>query len=207
MSNGRRRLPAPLRLAVILIGLPLLWVQGPTDPLAPSLVPPAWAAPLNVRLFRGEVGKGVEATLTVHAPLQVVYTVLSDPKPSAEFLPYVVQVAVEKDTAGEQVIKYRARHFGLFDTEYWQGRHLQPPFRVNFWQHKGPFRKVEGQWSLRAVVDGTQLTYRVQVDPGFPVPGPLQNFMLKQGLPALTDAIRRRSESGGTWKKPDYQPS
>jgi ribosome-associated toxin RatA of RatAB toxin-antitoxin module len=174
--------------------------------LLPALLP-AWAAPLQVRQFKGEVGRGVEATLTIHAPLATVYGVLADPKPSAEFLPYVVRVAIEKDLAGEQLIRYRARHFGFFDTEYWQGRRLEPPNRIAFWQHKGPFRRVEGQWSLRAVVDGTQTTYRVQVDPGWPVPGPIQNLLLKQGLPALADAIRRRSESGGTWQKPDYKPS
>jgi hypothetical protein len=172
-----------------------------------SAIPPAWASPLRVRQFKGEIGRGVEATLTIHAPLATVYGVLADPKPSAEYLPYVVRVAIEKDLAGEQLIHYRARHFGLFDTEYWQGRRLEPPNRIAFWQHKGPFRRVEGQWSLRAVVDGTQATYRVQVDPGWPVPGPIQNLLLKQGLPALADAIRRRSESGGTWQKPDYKPS
>jgi ribosome-associated toxin RatA of RatAB toxin-antitoxin module len=190
----RRRLAAGLAL------LPLLWVSGPA-------IPPAWASPLQVRQFRGQIGRGVEASLTVHAALATVYGVLADPKPGAEFLPYVVRAAVEKDEAGEQVIRYRARHFGLFDTEYLQGRRLEPPNRVAFWQNKGPFRRVEGLWSLRPVVDGTQVTYRVQVDPGFPVPGPIADFLLRQGLPALVDAIRRRSESGGTWKKPDYKPS
>lgn len=190
-ATGRR--PAGWPVVSVLAGIVLLALQ-------------AGATALQVRQFRGDVGRGVEATRIVHAPLATVYGVLSDPRPSAEFLPYVVGVVVEKEADDEQVIRYRARHFGVFDTEYLQGRRLEPPNRVAFWQQKGPFRRVEGLWSLRPVVDGTQVTYRVQVDPGFPVPGPLVDFFLKQGLPALVDAIRQRAESGGTWKKPDYKP-
>ncbi|MBC7544803.1 MAG: SRPBCC family protein [Candidatus Sericytochromatia bacterium] len=166
-------------------------------------VPRATAADnLHVRQFKGAIGSGVEAWLIVHTPPDTVYAVLADPRPSPEFLPYVTNVWIDRQQGNDQVVRYRARHFGLFDVEYSQSRHLQPPDRVSFAQLKGPFKKVEGQWLVAPALEGTRLTYSVQVDPGFFVPGPLQSFFLKQGLPGLINAIKSRAESGGTWKKP-----
>lgn len=165
-------------------------------------VPATPAPPLTVREFSGQIGRGVEASFRIKAPLPQVYAVLADPRPGADYLPYVTRVEILADDGREQTVTYHARHLGLFDVAYTLHRRLGPPTSVSFYQEKGLFRRTEGSWTLSEAPDGTRAVYRVQVDPGFFVPATIQSFFLQKGLPAMTDAIRRRCETGGTWRKP-----
>lgn len=46
---------------------------------------------------------------------------------------------------------------------------LRPPHAMEFAQVRGTLRALAGQWSLRAVDDGTEVYYRLQADPGIPM--------------------------------------
>lgn len=175
---------------------------GVTALLVGAGVPATPPSSLTVREFSGPIGRGVEAAFRIKAPLPQVYAVLADPRPGAEYLPYVTRVEIRADDGRDQTVTYHARHLGLFDVAYTLHRRLKPPAGVSFYQEKGLFRRTEGSWTLSEAPDGTRAVYRVQVDPGFFVPSTIQSFFLQQGLPAMTDAIRRRCETGGTWHKP-----
>lgn len=62
--------------------------------------------------------------------------------------------------------------------------------------------EVEGDYRLAELGPGrTLLVYRTYVDSGLRVPGSIQAYMQRRSIPDLLRAIKRRVESGGTWKK------
>jgi len=62
--------------------------------------------------------------------------------------------------------------------------------------------ETKGSWVLTPHGEGkTIAVYQVQVDSGFKVADFLQNFVMNYDLQNLAQALRRRSESGGTYTK------
>jgi carbon monoxide dehydrogenase subunit G len=61
---------------------------------------------------------------------------------------------------------------------------------------------VEGDYRLSEVAPGrTLLVYRAYVDSGLKVPQSIQQYMQRRSMPDLLRAIKKRVESGGTWKR------
>ena len=61
---------------------------------------------------------------------------------------------------------------------------------------------VEGDYRLSELAPGrTLLVYRTFVDSGLKVPQSIQSFMQRRAIPDLLRAIKKRVESGGTFKK------
>ena len=61
---------------------------------------------------------------------------------------------------------------------------------------------VEGDYRLSELAPGrTLLVYRTFVDSGLKVPQSIQSFMQRRAIPDFLRAIKRRVESGGTYKK------
>lgn len=61
---------------------------------------------------------------------------------------------------------------------------------------------VEGDYRLSELAPGrTLLVYRTFVDSGLKVPQSIQSFMQRRAIPDLLRAIKKRVESGGTYKK------
>ena len=64
--------------------------------------------------------------------------------------------------------------------------HPEPPARLSWEYVEGDMRSVAGEYALADLGDGTtRATYRLEIDPGRFVPGPLRR--------ALTDGVMRRS--------------
>ena len=63
-------------------------------------------------------------------------------------------------------------------------------------------RAVEGDYRMLELGPReTLLGYRTHIDTGLRVPQLVQSHMQKRALPELLRAIKRRVESGGTWKR------
>jgi hypothetical protein len=63
-------------------------------------------------------------------------------------------------------------------------------------------RDVDGDYRAAELAPGrTLLVYRTYVDSGLHVPQSIQSYMQRRSIPDLLRAIKRRVESGGTWKK------
>ena len=61
---------------------------------------------------------------------------------------------------------------------------------------------VEGDYRLSELSPGrTLLVYRTFVDSGLKVPQSIQSYMQRRAIPDLLRAIKKRVESGGTYKK------
>jgi hypothetical protein len=63
-------------------------------------------------------------------------------------------------------------------------------------------RDVEGEYRMTEVAPGrTLLVYRTRIDAGIRVPRAIQSYIQRSSMPDLLRAIKKRVESGGTWKK------
>jgi hypothetical protein len=90
--------------------------------------------------------------------------------------------------------------------------------RYTLWFHLDEIEHIIG-WTLDKTADNTVtdadgdyrlaelapartlLAYRAYVDTGLRIPQSIQTYMQKRSIPDLLRAIKRRVESGGTWKK------
>jgi ribosome-associated toxin RatA of RatAB toxin-antitoxin module len=150
----------------------------------------------------GPFGRSVTATMVVEAPVKALYGVLTDYDHLAEFMPMVNEArALETSPKGATVL-FKVRYLRFFETEEVDVRSHEPYRRIAWQAIKGPLKVSNGSWVLTPRGRGTQLTYQTDVDPGIPVPSHLTGMLLKQGLPEFLMGIKRRAESGGTWKKP-----
>jgi hypothetical protein len=62
--------------------------------------------------------------------------------------------------------------------------------------------QVDGDYRMAELSLGrTLLVYRAYVDTGMHIPQSIQSYLQKRSIPDLLRAIKRRVESGGTWKK------
>ncbi len=60
----------------------------------------------------------------------------------------------------------------------------------------GTVKDVSGEYLLEPVSEGTRVTYRLQVDVGFPVPGILRRQVERMIMRAALEGLRRRAEAG-----------
>lgn len=101
-------------------------------------------------------------------------TVLEDgPEPVVEF---VVDAKVRR-------IRYVLRY------------HLEPPRRL-WWDYvEGDARSVEGEYRFEPADGGTAMTYRLAIDPGRLVPGPVKKLLVETVMKGSVTDLRKRVES------------
>lgn len=171
-----------------------------------SVAPPVLAdSPEGIQVEDGPYGpfgRSVTATLYVEATPKALFGVLTDYDHLAEFMPMVNEARALESSARGATVMFKVRYARFFELEEIDVRTHEPYSRITWHAIKGPLKVSDGFWALRPQGKGTHLTYRTDVDPGFPVPSQLTGVLLKQGLPEFLAGIKRRAESGGTWKKP-----
>ncbi|MNS23312.1 Polyketide cyclase / dehydrase and lipid transport [compost metagenome] len=150
----------------------------------------------------GPFGRSVTATMYVEAPPKAVFGVLTDYDHLAEFMPLVNAAKTLETSPKGATVLFKVRYMRFFEIEEVDVRTHEPYSRITWQAIKGPLKVSNGSWVLKPQGKGTHLTYQTDVDPGMPVPSALTGMLLKQGLPEFLTGIKRRAESGGTWKKP-----
>lgn len=152
----------------------------------------------------GLFGRAVWARVHVAAQPSAVFAVLTDYERFGEFMPLVERVDVLERGPRHAVLRFRMKYLRWFDVEQTDRRTLHPHTKIDYVGIAGPLKTVYGDWRFAAARGGTRVTYRAWVDPGVPVPGAIVGALVKRGLPGLLDGVKRRVESGGTWKKRDF---
>lgn len=67
---------------------------------------------------------------------------------------------------------------------------------------KNDIAETQGQWVLRPYGEGKTLAvYSLALDTGMPVPRFIQNLLMNKDLPGTMNAVKRRAESDGKYKK------
>lgn len=144
------------------------------------------------------MAKRGEQSVEIDAPPERCFEVLVDYDRLGEWQSAVRSCAVltrDGEGRGRRVefevdAKVRTVHYVL---EY----SYEPPHRITWKYVEGDMRDVAGEYVLEDAGDGrTRATYRVELDPGVWMPGPLARTLRDQVMRRAVDELRRRVESG-----------
>ncbi len=144
---------------------------------------------------------GVKAVFWVNAKPEVVFRELSDGGKFSEFMPDITLSIVKNAGDNFQDVYYKM-HFWFASVEYVLHRIIDRENMEIRWNLlNGKFRRIDGYWKIMAGDGGSIVTYYTDVEPGFYVPHSITVYLTKKGLPELVEAVRKRAESDGKWKK------
>lgn len=180
---------------------------GLTDPeLATAL---RGEVPVRTETFTAPTGKasgrGLGA-IVIDRPLADVWAVMTRYEDKAEYQPRVdrvwvldkqpdrLHVRMQVD-ATVTTVRYTA-YFQLdhaAHTVHWTLDKAAPDNTV---------ADIDGGYQLLEVTPTrTLVVYRTWVDSGRSVPRAIQDYMARKSIPNLLEAVKKRVESGGTWRK------
>jgi len=138
---------------------------------------------------------GVTTNLTVNAPIEKFYEVISNVESYPEFIPEIktVKVISMDDTDGE--VKYDLKIMG-FGVSYTLKLKMTAPTEISWTFVKGTKMKDNtGYWRLKKVDDNTtEAEYKVELKLGALVPKKFTDQLTKVGLPALMKQFKERAE-------------
>jgi uncharacterized membrane protein len=151
------------------------------------------------------VGRGLGA-IVIERPVADVWATLSRYEDRAEYIPRLKSVAVLERQPGRLRVRQEidatvttARFTAWFNfdqttnTISWSLDKSAPDNTIT---------ETEGEYRMTTVAPGrTLLLYRTYVDSGLKVPQSIQSYMQRRSIPDLLRNIKKRVESGGTWKK------
>lgn len=150
-------------------------------------------------------GRGVGA-IVIERPAADVWAVISRYDDKAEYVPRLSKAIVRERTA--DALRCTMEVDFLFKTlRYTAWYRLDPDRRRVSWKldRSAPdndVRDVEGDWQVdEAEPSRTLLVYRTYVDPGRLAPGFTRKKLATRSIPDLLRGVKRRVESGGTWRK------
>jgi coenzyme Q-binding protein COQ10 len=140
----------------------------------------------------------VEATTTIHAPLNEVYELAKNVEAFPEFMPDLESVRVLErlngDTVTEWVGVVQGRKIRWVEDDKWDDAAHVCRFR----QREGDFTVYEGTWSFDAVPEGTRTTLAVEFEINIPLAGALLSNLLKvlmqRNLESMLKSLRNELE-------------
>jgi hypothetical protein len=150
-------------------------------------------------------GRGIGA-IVVERPLAEVWAHLSRYEDKAEYQPRVEKVWVLEKSPEQLKVKMQIN--ASVTTAYYTAIYkLDAAAHTISWtlDKSAPGNTVadiDGGYRLAAVSPtSTLVVYRAWVDTGRAVPRFIQDYMARRSVPNLLRAIKKRVESGGTWRR------
>ena len=186
---------------------------------APS--PVAYLTPAELRAARaGEVptrnesfttqsgkaaGRGWGAIL-IERPLSDVWATLSRWDDRAQYIPRLERLEVLRNEAGRVLVRQCA-DAGITTaiTTCWyelDEANARIAWTLDKTARDNTPADVEGDYRMAELETGrTLLLYRAYVDTGMKIPRAVQSFLQRRAIPDLLKAVKKRVESGGTFRK------
>lgn len=148
-------------------------------------------------------GKGMAIILVNKAP-QEVWEYLPKFNTYKEFMPRMKESTIY-DGGGGKVGATYVLDFLIKKIKYHCLHELDKEKMVIRWtldsSKKNDIASTTGYWRVKAHGDKSLLFYTVAVDTGMAVPQKFQDYLTKKDLPNVVKAVKKRIESGGTYKK------
>lgn len=149
-------------------------------------------------------GQGVVLGL-IDRPVDAVWKVLVDSKAHPEYMPRVVKTETYDSDTGEIGIQetlkvlYRSVRYHVLQ------RNDDAQHRIT-WRldrsKKNDIADTSGYWAIVPHGDTQSIAiYAVHVDSGLPIPQFVEDFLSRQDLPGVVQAVKKRVESDGQYKK------
>lgn len=150
-------------------------------------------------------GRGIGA-IVVDRPLADVWAVVSHYEDKAEYQPRVEKVWVLEKQPDHLKVRMQinasvttARYTADFQLDH-EAHTVR--WRLDKNAPDNTIKDCDGGYQLAEVEPGkTLVVYQGWVDSGRAVPRFIQEYMTRRSIPNLLRAVKKRVESGGTWKK------
>lgn len=141
----------------------------------------------------------VKVAAEIAAPPEAIWKVLVACQVAPEYVPNVVScrsLEVLDGGRAELFVQKIKPAFFLPSFEHVFRLDYEPYRRIGVHRVSGPIAHMDGTWWLLPQPDGkTLLVYRLELDPGMPVPRFLVRATLKRDLPRVLAAVRQRAEA------------
>ena len=164
----------------------------------------------GLKISNEKVGSGktgLKAIFRMKAGPDVVYKTLRDVRRFPEFMPYAQEVRILKSGPGYNIIQFLGGN-GLFKTDIIVKQVFDDADRRISWSLvKGnTARAVEGFWDVEKDQSGlgSLVTYLNYVNVGTFIPDFITRYYLKNDINHMVRNLRKRVNSGGTWKSEEY---
>jgi hypothetical protein len=152
---------------------------------------------IAVSLDAGEQSGSANATVRIHAPREVVWSLITSCAEELKLVPGLVGCEV-LETAPDRSWQ-RIRH--VMNYSWYVPRltvevraNYDQPSRVSIERIAGDLAVLRGSWALQSDGDDTIAHYRVELAPGFWVPRWIVRAALRRDLPKMLRALRTRAE-------------
>lgn len=142
----------------------------------------------------------VRAAVRILAPADTVWSVVTDCKQAASFVPGLRRCrrVDGADDGSWADIEHEVHYSWLLPTiDYVFRADYDRPHRIDFHRISGDLKEEEGAWLLLPSADATAtiVEYEVYLDPGFWIPQFLVNRSLRKDVPAALAGLRERAEN------------
>lgn len=137
-------------------------------------------------------------SIVVSAPPAAVYAIVTDfanyPTWAADLKEVTVLDADDDGTAHQ--VRYRAAAFGRSTTYVLAYDYSEAPHKLNWEQASGDITaRIDGQYVFEPQGDGTKVTYHLEVDLKFPLPGFIKQRAAARIVGTALRQLRDRVES------------
>ena len=138
---------------------------------------------------------GAQRTITINAPVDKCWAVISDYERYPEFLPEVKKIRTMNRRGNEVDVQYEAEVVKVI--KYTVHMREEAPNKVSWSFIDGEFMKDnKGGWTLEDAGNGTtKATYTIAVEVGMLVPKTIVNALVDTQLPKLLENFKKRIES------------
>ncbi len=143
----------------------------------------------------------VDVALEIDAEPEAIWRILTACEVSPEYVPHVErceQIETVDGGRGELFVQEVKPAFFLPSFEHVFRLDYEPYERIEVSRVSGPLNHMEGTWHLVEQDDGgTLVVYSLAVDPGMPIPRFIVRARLRNDIPDVLKAVRRRAEGAG----------
>ena len=153
---------------------------------------------VRVALDSTEQAGTASATVRIHAPPEVVWSLITNCKEALIIVPGLVacDVVEEAPDGSWQRIRHVLDYtWYVKKLTYEVMMRMEKPTRVTAERVSGDLKTMKVTWDLQKVGDDTLVSYVVELAPGFWVPHWLVRLALKRDLPKMLRTLRSRAES------------
>jgi uncharacterized membrane protein len=169
----------------------------------------AGEVPVRSESFTNERGKSAGrglGAIIIERPVEEVWAILSRYEDRADYIPRLKSVTVLEKQPGRLRVRQEidatvttARFTAWFVLD--EAAHVIS-WNLDKSATDNTIVEAQGEYRMTELSPGrTVLVYRTYVDSGLKVPQSIQLYMQRHSLPDLLRNIKKRVESGGTWKR------
>jgi ribosome-associated toxin RatA of RatAB toxin-antitoxin module len=126
---------------------------------------------------------------------QRMFDLINDVPSYPQFVPWCTHAAVETRSEREIVATLVVKR-GPLKLDFTTRNTLVPPSRIDMRLERGPFRKLEGHWSLTPVgEEGCRVSLQLSYEFSTRLPGALFDPLFEQTAASLVDAFVTRARA------------